>query len=422
MGIENTLISMRREFHKIAETGWLEFETTTRIIDYLKEMDYKVEYGKAIHGTRMGLPTKEEMVEHSKNLNLKKDYDISEILEGYTGAIAKLETGKPGPTIAMRFDIDSNGVEESSDPTHIPMLRGFRSKNPSSMHACGHDGHTAIGLGVAKWIMKNKETLKGNYILIFQPAEEGVRGAHSIVEKNFLKGVDYFLSGHIGMGVEEGVVALGTTGFLATTKFDIFFKGIPSHAGASPELGRNALLAASSCALNLHTLTQFSSGLSRINVGTLVAGSGRNVVPANAKMQIETRSDNEKTNALLVEKVNMVVEGSAKTFGVDFEIKPAGSAPAYNTYDQDFVYFIKDSLESSGFRTTQGLRLGGSEDVAYMLQDVENTGGKTAYMIFGTNLSAPHHNNLFDFDENVLKLAYDAYTKLIDAINEKKSS
>ena len=412
------LVKMRREFHQIAETGWLEFQTTIKIIDYLKSYGYSVKYGKSIHGERIGLPTAEEMEEQRKTIKVKPDYDISEILEGYTGVVATFDTGKEGPSIAMRFDIDANGIEETNEESHIPQKENFRSKSPKAMHACGHDGHITIGLSVAQWIIENKDKLKGKFILVFQPAEEGVRGAKSMVEAGVLNGADYFLSGHIGLGAEKGILALGTIGFLATTKMDITFEGEPAHAGVSPELGKNALLAAANCAINLHTLPQFGLGMSRLNVGFLQAGSSRNIVPNKAMMQIETRGENEEINELLKEKVINVIQGSAKTFDVKYNYVLAGGAPAYDSYNKQFVEKLDHHLQNEGFKTAVGRSLGGSEDATYMMNEVESNGGEAMYFLFGTDLAAPHHNNKFDFDEDVLMIAYKAFTSCIELLME----
>lgn len=410
------MVKMRREFHQIAEPGWLEFQTTVKIIGYLKSYGYDITYGKAIHGERVGLPTEEEMKNYREGLSFDVEYDISEILEGYTGVVANLDTGKEGPTIAMRFDIDANGIEESYDEDHIPNKENFRSKNNFATHACGHDGHITIGLSVAKWLMNNKDELKGKFILIFQPAEEGVRGAKGMVEVGLLNGVDYLLSGHIGLGVESGVLGLGTVGFLATSKLDVYFEGVPSHAGASPELGKNALLAAASCALNLHTLTQFSTGMSRLNVGILKAGTTRNIVPSNAMMQIETRGENEEVNEMLKEKVAHVLEGSAKTFDVKYKVVEVGSAAAYSTPDMELVDFVNSYLKEKGFNTDVNRSLGASEDITYMMNEVENNGGKVLHFLFGTKLAAPHHNNKFDYEEETLEMAFNALANTIELL------
>lgn len=415
--IKSNMKNLRREFHKIAEPGWLEFQTTIRIIDYLKTYGYEVSYGKAIHSdNRMGVPTLKEIKAYTDKVDFDADYDISEILEGYTGAVARLDTGKDGPTIGLRFDIDANAIEETSDKDHLANIEGFKSQNDFAMHACGHDGHMSIGLSIGKWISEKKENLRGKFVLIFQPAEEGVRGARSMVEKGMVDDLDYLLAGHIGLGIESGVLGIGTIGFLATSKFDISFEGVPSHAGAAPEEGKNALLAAASCAINLHTLTQFGSGMSRLNVGILNAGTGRNIVPSHASMKIETRGENEEVNASLKEKVKNVIEGSAKTFDVEYKVVEAGGAPAYNKYDKEFIKEISEKLKKEGFNIVTGRSLGGSEDVSYMMNRVEENGGKSVHFGYGTNLAAGHHNDKFDFEEDALLMAFDALKSTIELL------
>ena len=410
--LKERMWQMRKEFHKIAEPGWLEFETTKTIIDYLESYGYNLKFGKEIHSERMGLPDGDEIKKHRNKVSVSFDEEEFEILEGYTGVVASLDTGKEGPTIGIRFDIDANEIQETKDEDHRPNKEGFRSKNDFAMHACGHDGHITIGLFLAEWIMKNKNNLKGKFILIFQPAEEGVRGAKSMVGAGVVDELDYLLAGHIGLGVESGILGLGTIGFLATSKLDIHFEGIPSHAGANPELGKNALLAAANCAINLHTLPQFSTGMSRLNVGVLQAGSSRNIVPNKSMLRVETRGDKEEINQMLKEKARYVVEGSAKTFDVDYEIIEVGGAPAYNTYDKELVDLVSGYLEND-FNIDIARSLGGSEDVTYMMNKVEENGGKSLHFMFGSDLAAAHHNNKFDFDKNTLPMAFGALSKTI---------
>lgn len=403
---KKNVIQLRREFHQIPEPGWLEFQTTVKIIDYLKDYGFDLKYGKEIHGReRMGLPTSEEIQEYQKNLELTTDYDISEILDGYTGVVASFDTKKEGPTVALRFDIDALFIEESSDKDHLPAKEGFQSTIERSMHACGHDGHIAIGLNFAKWLVNNQDSLKGKFVLIFQPAEEGVRGAKSMVEAGVVDGVDYLLAGHIGSGSGKNVLGVGSQGFFATSKMDIYFEGVPSHAAGSPEHGRNALLAAASCALNLYTLTQFSAGMSRLNVGVLRAGSSRNIIANKAMMQIETRGENQIVNDMLREKVNYAIEGAAKSFDVDYRIKLAGGAPSYTVKDPAFIKNVATALSEKGFATDTNIAIGGSEDVTYMMNEVENGGGKAIHFIFGTHIKAQAHHHKFDFDEEVLDFA-----------------
>ncbi|WP_129600220.1 amidohydrolase [Anaerophilus nitritogenes] len=413
------LIKLRREFHQCAEIGWLEFETTIKIISYLSELGLEIKYGKSIHKNRLGLPRHEEMKIHKEKVSyLKPPFEIKEILQGYTGVVGILDTHKSGPTIAFRFDIDANGLDEKKEG-HRPFMEGFASKNNKMMHACGHDGHIAIGLMIAKYLVEHKEGLRGKILLIFQPAEEGVRGAKSMVEAGVLDHIDYILSGHIGFMAKKNEVICGVGGFLATEKIDINFYGKPSHAGACPELGKNALLAGASCAIHLHTITQFSSGMSRMNVGVFHAGTGRNVIPDQAKLEIETRGESKKINDELIKRTYEIVEGSAKLYDVDYTIEHVGSAKAYEYKKDQFGESIASLLKDKGFQIKENGFLGGSEDITYMFEAVENQGGKALYMVFGTKLNAPHHNSSFDFDEDVLYDGYKCYIHIIEKLMNK---
>ena len=108
---------------------------------------------------------------------------------GKTGVMGVMEFDKPGPTVALRFDMDANDLVEAEDENHRPYTAGFASVNKGAMHGCGHDGHTAIGLTVARILAVLKEDLAGKVKLIFQPAEEGVRGAKAMVAKGIVDDV-----------------------------------------------------------------------------------------------------------------------------------------------------------------------------------------------------------------------------------------
>ena len=122
------MIKTRRFFHTIPEPAWLEFQTTVELINRLKDMGYAVEYGKSIHGgPRMGFPSEETINAHKDQMKIDAGFNISQILDGYTGAIVKLDTGQPGPTIGLRFDIDANDLLENNESGHRPVDEGFVS-------------------------------------------------------------------------------------------------------------------------------------------------------------------------------------------------------------------------------------------------------------------------------------------------------
>src|SRR5690625_3945203 len=264
--IDKELINLRRYFHQNAEPGWMEFKTTDKIISELKDLDLKLFYGKEIYfNKRLGLYDSKNLRLYKDKISLDNEDKKDEILDSFTGAIALIDSKRPGPNIGFRFDIDANDLKESDSKGHIPNIKNFASKNDFAMHACGHDAHTAIGISLCKYFAQNKDKFRGKILVIFQPAEEGVRGAYSLMGNPMIDKLDYMAAMHIGMDLPSGFISVGSGGFLATKKLDISFKGRTSHAGASPEKGHNALLAASSAILNFNNLSQNSNGVSRIN-------------------------------------------------------------------------------------------------------------------------------------------------------------
>ena len=195
---------------------------------------------------------------------------LLERMGGYTGCVGVLDTGRPGPVTTLRFDIDCLAIEETKDENHLPNREGFASTRPGLSHACGHDGHTAVGLGVAQWLADNKETLCGKVKLVFQPAEEGVRGAAAIAASGVLDDVDWFTAGHIGCDAKPGQVGVSHEGYLATTKFDLEIFGLPCAAG-SPEKGHSALMCACNTVMALGSLPGHSKGITRVQVGKIVS-------------------------------------------------------------------------------------------------------------------------------------------------------
>ena len=229
--------------------------------------------------------------------------------------IGILHCGK-GPTVALRFDMDALPLTETAEAGHFPADNGFRSLNDGVMHACGHDGHTTVGLGVAEVLTAHRGQLHGTLKLIFQPAEEGVRGARSIVEKGHLDGVDYVLGAHMGgnSDTKKCMIGVGDGRTLATTKMDVTYRGRSSHAGVSPETERNAMLSAATAVLNLHAIPRVGTAPTRVNVGKLVAGTGRNLICYNAKLEIEVRENTRESNNFMYEYAKRIVTAAAGRF------------------------------------------------------------------------------------------------------------
>ncbi|MCW0322810.1 amidohydrolase [Pantoea dispersa] len=401
----------RRDLHQYAESGWLEFRTATLVAEELHRLGYQLQLGREVidADARMGLPSAEVLAQQEARALQQGALPqwLPHFSGGFCGVVATLDTGRPGPVMGFRVDMDALDQTESAAADHLPTREGFASCNPGMMHACGHDGHTTIGLALAGVLMAMKHQLSGRIKLIFQPAEEGVRGAKAMVAAGVLDDVDLFTAIHLGTGVPPGEIVCGSDSFLATTKLDVRFTGVGAHAGGKPEEGRNALLAAAQATLALHTLAQHSGGVARVNVGVLQAGSGRNVVPDVALMKVETRGASNQVNDDIYQQALRVIAGAAAMYGVEHEVTLMGGARSC-TPSPAWVSFIHQQAEALGLFSSvidSKQQAAGSEDATYMMERVQQRGGQASYVIFGCELAAGHHNARFDFDEAVMATA-----------------
>jgi len=336
---------------------------------------------------------------------------------GYTGISGILDTGRPGPTIAIRADLDAVPVQESSAEEHEAVKGNYVSEIPGVMHACGHDAHTSILLAVAEWAVRNKEHLVGKYKFIFQPAEEGVRGARPMTETGIFDDVDFFFGNHLGFNLPTGTISPEPGVFLASTKLDATFTGLAAHSGADPQKGKNALLAGAAAALAIHGITRPIGEVTALNVGTLVAGQGRNVVAPNAFMQLEVRGETEELNAYMRDQAIRKIKASADMYDCQVDIVKAGEATEFKP-DQEAIelaYIAARNVTTEELARPLGLKLG-SEDCTIMLRRVQQHGGKGTFVVFGCRTSAGHHQRLFDFDEDVIGIALRFYQNLIPMI------
>ena len=409
--MKQELVKIRRDFHRYPELGWMEMRTSSIIASYLKRVgcdEVLVGRDVCLDEARMGLPADEALERHYEEAAAQEGTDLAylpDIKGGFTGVVGILRCGE-GPTVAMRFDIDALGVFEEHDPSHRPAKEGFNSVNEGFMHACGHDGHATIGLGVAKVLMSIKDQLHGTVKLIFQPAEEGVRGAKSIVDNGHLDGVDYLIGSHVTNKKEDdpAVVIPGSYGSLATTKYDVIFHGKSAHAGGSPEVGRNVMLAVGTAILNLYAIPRHSGGVSRVNVGTVVAGSGRNVIADEAKMEIEVRGETTEINEYMKNYAVNIIESAAKMHGCTCEMKLMGAANSLAS-SEALMERVKRVCEEDlhlPVAKEMSSKNGGSEDVSYMMNRVQEQGGQATFMRVLTHEAGPGHSRIFDIDEQVL--------------------
>ena len=411
-------VRMRRDFHRHAERGWLEFRTTAVLASRLKSLGYQVQIGPQVidSRSRMGVPSEEE-IDEAYHWALKQGAEqawVSEMRGGFTGVVGVLEGEGDGPTVAMRFDIDANSGEEAQDEGHRPFRDEFSSINPGVMHNCGHDGHATMGITVASLLANNQSLWRGRLKIVFQPAEEGGRGALPMVEAGVVDDVDYFLALHVGVRANRtGKVVCGVRGFQATTKLDATFRGRSAHAGLEPEAGRNALTAAATALLQLQAIPRNSQGHTRINVGMMEGGSGRNIIPDRAVVKLETRGETEALDSYMQERAHEILEASARMHGVKVQIEKMGQTISGRSDPemQNLISEVASSLPDFDEIVLEE-EFGAGDDAAIMMDRVQRAGGKAAYLVLGTELPSGHHTPFFDFNEDVLVSG----TKLFSAV------
>ena len=410
------VFAMRRDLHRHPELGFTEFRTASLVTTHLSRLGYDVSLGaEALDAdSRLGVPDEEELTaayDRALAEGAEERFLVS-MRGGLTAVVATLDGNRPGPTVALRFDMDALPVRESEEATHAPAAGGYGSRHPGTMHACGHDGHTAIGLAVAETL--SDRDFAGTVRLLFQPAEEGGRGGYAMARGGAVEGVERLFCMHLGMGVQVGEICASSQGFFANSKLHIRFSGKAAHASAAPEAGKNALLGAATALLNIHAIPRFSTAPTRVNVGMLRGGTTPNVVAAEAELSVETRSTDTEVNEQLSQRVREIVMGAARMHDLDVDIQPIGQAAAA-VCDAGLIEEVMRTSEAcAGISSIkQSCNFGASEDATFLMRRVQEQGGSATYMVIGASNPAPHHSADFDIDERALPIAVELLEKLV---------
>jgi aminobenzoyl-glutamate utilization protein A len=409
------LVALRRDLHRFPEPAWREFRTTARIVEELERIgvDRLLVGREFIDGdARMGVPPQEELDRWFADARAAGvDEALLEKMEGgHTGALAVLERGE-GPTVGLRVDIDGLPQPESTDQDHLPAREGFRAET-DAMHACGHDAHTTFGLGVLEAVKDSD--FRGTLKVVFQPAEEVVGGGKPVAESGELDDCDYLLAVHVGLDHPTGEVVAGIDGFLAVQHVEAAFTGEPSHAGAHPEAGRNANLALATAVQNLYAIPRHADGRTRVNAGIIRGGSATNIISEDAYIEGEVRGSTTALKDYMAEQARQVLRSAAEMHGCEVDVTVGGEAPSATSDD------AVRSVVGDVARSTPGVEtvldrddLGGSEDATYIMQRVQDHGGKAAYVGVGTDHPGGHHTATFDVDEDSLPIGVSVLTESI---------
>jgi aminobenzoyl-glutamate utilization protein A len=413
------LVALRRELHRRPEPAWREFLTTSRIVDELERIgvdDLSVGREVLADGERMSVPGDEELAawrERARETGAREDV-LEATAGGYTGAVAVLERGE-GPTVALRVDIDGLPRAESEDADHVPAAEGFRSEHEGAMHACGHDAHATIGLGVLDRLRDSE--FEGTFKLLFQPAEEVVGGGKAVAESGHLDDVDSLFALHVGLDHPTGEIVAGIDGFLAVEHIEATFTGHPGHAGARPEEGRNAVQALAAAVQNLYAIPRHADGATRVNAGVVEGGTATNIIPEEARLEAEVRGETTALRDYMFERALDVLEGAATMHGCEVDVEVVGGAPSATSDEAlvEVVYDVAGGVEGVDSRMRRD-DLGGSEDATYLMQHVQDRGGKAAYVGVGTDHPGGHHTATFDVDENSIPVGVETLARSILAV------
>lgn len=295
-------------FHKIPEIGWQEYKTTEMINTFMDMIDVE---RSPIELFPNDIPTGYPQ-SHTSHLT-DTPYSIGE-----TGGIYRMQCSEKEIKTVLRFDIDGLAISESHS-------HSIRSNHEGFMHACGHDHHIVLGLVMAKVLHEMKDQLEGSIVFVFQPAEEGLRGAYHFAKHPWLEKADYVIGQHVGIiDVLEPTLALSVHGSMGSEKIDLEFFGKSSHAALSPDEGRNALMSAIDFSSKIMQLRQDDN---RINIGTLQGGSGRNVIPDYAKIEMEIRAQEDSELLSLRSKIDELLDTVHTVHGTTSSITRMGYAP-----------------------------------------------------------------------------------------------
>lgn len=411
------LLEFRRDLHRNPEPAFLEIGTAARIERAIEGLPVSVLTGKA-----------------AQRLDAVVDFPPAAVLDAWqeravrsgvaadraryfreygTALVVDLDGDRPGPRWGLRVDTDALPIRESADPAHAPAALGFASAD-GAMHACGHDAHATIGVGLLHRL--SDRAFPGSLRVLFQPAEEGVRGAQTMIDAGAADDVEAMLAIHVAGEFALGTVVGSFTGGLATRKLRVTFTGRASHAAGAPEAGRNALIAAAMSALGIMAIPRYGSVDTRLNVGTLTAGEATNVVPSRAVMGCEARASDDDVIDDLVDRIRAVVDGAALTQGVTADLTVTGRS-ATVAPDDELVDRIVDVARAHPAVDTvhRTKTLAGSDDAALSIRHVQQRGGLGAYLMIGASSPGPHHSDTFDVDERSIPLAIDVLEALIRA-------
>ncbi len=367
--LQPQLVSWRRDFHQFPELAFQEERSAAQIVEALKRSQYDPITGIA-----------------------------------QTGVVASIEGLQKRPRVMLRFDMDALPIKESTGAAYASQIDGV-------MHACGHDGHMAIGLGVARALKEIQDELPGSAVLLFQPAEEGAGGALRMISEGVLDSVsaDYAVGFHLWNERPLGWLGSSRSASMAgADRIYIKLSGKGGH-GAQPHLAHDPILAAA------HLITALQTVVSRrvdplepavLSITQIHAGDAFNVIPDQVDMHGTIRTFSRERRESILNDVEQIIKKQAESFNCQAEmVVKEISPPLVN--DPHAVDCILDHFARCAphLAVDPDFQVLGSEDMAFFMEQIPGF-----HFFLGSSnpekgLDAAHHNPGFDFDESVLSEA-----------------
>lgn len=321
---------------------------------------------------------------------------------GGNGVVAKLRGAKPGPTVALRADFDALPIQEANH-------HSFKSTVDGVMHACGHDGHTASLLGLAKALNRLQNELEGNIVFIHQHAEEiPPGGAIAMIEDGCLDGVDVIFGTHLWATHPLGEIGYRSGAFMAAPdRFDIKVLGHGGH-GAEPELTKDSIAIAGQLIVNLQQVVSRRVrplDAAVVSICSIEAKNPYNIIADSVSLTGTVRSFDEGVRTKVEEEIGRIVKGTCLAADANYEYEFMRGYPATVNHEAETAFLAEVAQQAPSVRAVKQYepQMGG-EDFAYYLQHVKGTFFFTGAAIEGRE-QYPHHHPKFDFDERALLTA-----------------
>ncbi len=367
--LNDRLIATRRDFHRHPELSFQERRTGEIVADRLDELGWKVKQGVA-----------------------------------ETGVVGLLEGSGPGKTVMVRVDIDALPIQEPKDRPYSSLVDGV-------MHACGHDGHTAVGMAVAELLSRYKDSIKGRIKLVFQPAEEIMSGAIKMIEEGVMKDpdVDRVLSFHLWSGLPVGqVVSQAGPIFSSADEIRITARGRGGHGGM-PHLSVDPIIIASHIVTSLQTILSREISPTQTAVlgfGTIHGGTAFNVVSDQVELSGTVRTLDDSVREFVLRRAEEIATAVAKGLRGEAQFKHVRGAPAV-VNDESVAALVAEVaapiVGEDNVVTMAPPQVG--DDATFFLREAPG-----CYFLVGCansqrGITASHHNAQFDIDEDSLAVA-----------------